>query len=126
MKFLTDETILFFLKCPENLELWETTLCPWLSEKFPAAELYVQRTQITLKGRIGFLVLSLPPRKLAPKGQPAILLTFGLRRSIQWERIASFAPISAHRITYHTLVRGPEDLDDVLLGYLQEAWEMAN
>lgn len=126
MKFLTDESTLFFLNRPENLALWEDYLAPWLEFQFPEAQMIVQKTQITLKGRISFLAISIPPRKFVLRGQPAILVTFGLGRTIQWNRIVSSAPISRNRITYHTLVQSPDDLDETLLEYLKESWEMAS
>lgn len=126
MKLLTAESILFFQRRPEAFRLWEEVLAPWLEQQFPEAEMKVQKTQITLKGRIGFLAISIPPGKLAAGDRSAILLTFGLNRTIAWSRIVAAVPISPHRITYHTLVHGPEDLDEALLTYLEEAWEMAN
>ena len=126
MKLLTEESILFFLKRPEALPLWEESLAPWLERQFPETVMKVQQTQITLKGRIGFLAISIPPGKLAAGDRSAILLTFGLDHAIEWHRIAMAVPISPTRITYHTVVRGPEDLDEELLFYLKEAWHMAN
>lgn len=124
MKFLTGEATLFFLQRPENLDLWEI-MAPWLEEHFPGAELTVQRTQLSFRRRIGFLFLSLPPKKYAPDGGPCIRVSFGLPRPLEDERVMASARITAKRYTHHTLVREPEDLDEWLLGLLREAWEMA-
>lgn len=121
MKFLTNEATLFFLKRPENLDLWET-MGAWLEAHFPEAELTVQGTQLSFRRRIGFLLLSLPPKKF---GTPCIRVSFGLPHPLEGERVLASARISAKRYTHHTLVRGPEDLDSWLLACLEEAWEMA-
>lgn len=121
MKFLTNEAALFFLKRPESVDLWET-MGAWLEAHFPEAELTVQGTQLSFRRRIGFLFLSLPPKKL---GGPCIRVSFGLPHPLEGERVLASARISAKRYTHHTLVRRPEDLDSWLLACLEEAWEMA-
>lgn len=126
MKFQTNEATLFFLQRPESLPLWEGHLAPWLEEHFPEAELNVQKTQITLRSRISFLALSLPPRRCDPQRQGVLRLSFGLDRLLEWDRIDAVTQISARRFTYHTLVRSREDLDEALLTLLREAWEMAS
>lgn len=121
MRFLTNEATLLFLQRPENLDLWET-MAAWLEGHFPEAEMTVQRTQLSFRRRIGFLFLSLPPKKY---GAPCIRVSFGLPHPLEGERVLASARISAKRYTHHTLVRGAEDLDGWLLGCLEEAWEMA-
>ena len=124
MKFLTDEATLFFLQRPEDLDLWET-LAAWVEAHFPAAEMTVQRTQISFRRRYGFMFLSLPPKKYAPEGMPCIRVSFGLPRPLEGERVMASACISAKRYTHHTLVCRPEDLDQWLLDLLEESWDMA-
>ena len=124
MKFLTDEAALFFLQRPEDLPLWEA-MGPWLETYFPDAEMIVHRTQITFRRRTGFLFLSLPPRKYAPKGTPCIQVSFGLFRPLSDRRVFASAHPTARRYTHHTLVHGPEELDAWLLNLLCEAAEAA-
>ena len=121
MKFLTGDAALFFLQRPENLDLWET-VGAWLEGHFLEAEMTVQGTQLSFRRRIGFLFLSLPPKKY---GAPCIRVSFGLSHPLAGERVQASACISARRYTHHTLVRQPKDLDDWFLACLEEAWDMA-
>jgi hypothetical protein len=54
-----------------------------------------------------------------------VALCLFLPRTVHDHRI-SRKPISAGRIVYHVVnVRGPDDVDDVVKGWITEAWETA-
>lgn len=124
MKFLTNEATLFFLQRPETLPLWES-MAPWLEAHFPEAIMTVHKTQITFARRTGFLFLSLPPRKYAPKGgNPCIQVSFGLFRPCEHPLVFASAQPTARRFTHHGLVCRMKDLES-LLPLLEEAHALA-
>lgn len=64
--------------------------------------------------------------KTGCRGSVRYFADLWLDHAIEWHRLPWWIPFSPTRITYHTVVRGPEDLDEELLFYLKEAWHMAN
>ena len=52
---------------------------------------------------------------------PYITVTFGLGAPCNDKRIAVVTEAAPNRWTHHTLVHSPEDIDDVLLGWLKSA-----
>ena len=123
MNFLTDEATLFFLQRPETLPLWEA-LAPVLAAEFPEAVMTVHKTQITFARRMGFLFLSLPARKYAPKGTACIQVSFGLFRPCDHPLVFASAQPTARRFTHHALVKSREDLEP-LGPWLTEAYALA-
>ena len=49
---------------------------------------------------------------------------FLLSRSLEDPRISKTLPLSANRIAYFVDLRGPEEVDATLLGWLAEAYEL--
>ena len=80
------------------------------------------KTQITFSGKYGFAFVSHPRRK---KDQ-GVLVSFGLFHRQESDRIHYASEPYPGRWTHHMLVQQPEEIDDELMGWIQEAYWFAN
>lgn len=112
------DLLLFFDRKPEALALYES-LFRRLEAAFPDASVKVQKTQISFYGRHLFAAVSLPRRRLP---EPCIVLTLGLNRRLPSPRIAVASEPYPGRWTHHLEISGEGEVDEELLGWLEEAW----
>ncbi len=122
MSFLTGDAMLFFDGRPAELDLY-CQFAPWLAEHFPEAVLDVQKTQLTFRSPRFFCAISI--RRMVRRPKPYLVLTFGLFRPLDHPRVALSAHPTPKRWTHHVLLAGPEDWDETVLDWLNEAWDLS-
>lgn len=89
---------------------------------FPDAAVKVQKSQISFYGRHLFAAVSLPLRRKKTWPEECIIVTFGLGAKVEDPRIAVAVEPYPNRWTHHVLVSRPEEVDEKLLSWLQEAY----
>ena len=114
----------FFSQEEGSLELFEMLNNRILEEcgEYSTVHVKVQKTQITYSNlRVFACVSLLRVRRKSEMPHPYITVTFGLGAPCNDKRIAVVTEAAPNRWTHHTLVHSPEDIDDVLLGWLKSA-----
>ena len=67
-----------------------------------------------------------PPFKVRGRPEHYIVVSFAADRRIDHPRIVSVAEPYPHRWTHHVLVSCPEDVDDKLLDWVEQAYRLTN
>ena len=118
------DELLFFDQMPAMLPVY-ARLCEQLAAAYPDLGIRVGKSQISFRNRYGFAAASLPWRRV--KGWPAeyLLVTFGLARRLDDPRIAQAVEPYPNRWTHHVLVQTPEEVDETLLRWIDEAYWFA-
>lgn len=121
-----DEKILFFfVGHMQALPLYEK-LEGQILNRNPQAVVKVAKTQITFSDGCGFAFVSFNPCRRAGERPPVwMTVSFGLGRRVQSPRIDVATEPYPGRWTHHVMVGSPEQIDEELLGWIQEAWEFA-
>ena len=116
-----DNDILFFREHPEALPIYER-LENAIMTQIPDVIIKTAKTQITFASKRGFAFVSFNPCRKA-KERPAIWLTvtFGLGYRKESTRIDGAAEAYPGRWTHHVMVGTPDEIDEELLGWIQEA-----
>ena len=116
----TDE-LLFFNQKPQALPIYHR-LKQQLVQRIPGMTVRVSKTQIGFFNRRGFACVSFTPCRKAKDRPPVWLtVTFGLAEQTCSPRIDAATQPDPGRWTHHVMVGSAEELDDELLGWLQEA-----
>lgn len=92
---------------------------------FPEASVKVQKTQISFYERHLFAAVSLPLRRRKDWPKHCILVTFGLPIRVASPRIAVATEPYPNRWTHHVVVARAEEIDEELMGWLEEARRFA-
>ena len=118
------DELLFFDKMPAMLPVY-ARLREQLEAAYPDLGIRVGKSQISFCNRYGFAAASLPWRRV--KGWPAeyLLVSFGLARRLDDPRIAQAVEPYPNRWTHHVLVQTPEEVDETLLRWIDEAYWFA-
>lgn len=118
------DELLFFDKMPAILPVY-ARLREQLEAAYPDLGIRVGKSQISFRNRYGFAAASLPWRRV--KGWPAeyLLVSFGLARRLDDPRIAQAVEPYPNRWTHHVLVQTPEEVDETLLRWIDEAYWFA-
>lgn len=118
------DELLFFDKMPAMLPVY-ARLREQLEAAYPDLGIRVGKSQISFRNRYGFAAASLPWRRV--KGWPAeyLLVSFGLARRLDDPRIAQAVEPYPNRWTHHVLVQTPEEVDETLLRWIDEAYWFA-
>ena len=118
------DELLFFDKMPAMLPVY-ARLREQLEAAYPDLGIRVGKSQISFRNRYGFAAASLPWRRV--KGWPAeyLLVTFGLARRLDDPRIAQAVEPYPNRWTHHVLVQTPEEVNETLLRWIDEAYWFA-
>ena len=95
-------------------------------ERLPQTITRFRRSQITFAGRRGFAAVWIPPFKVRGRPEHYIVVSFAADRRIDHRRIVSVAEPYPHRWTHHVLVSCPEDVDDLLLDWVEQAFRLTN
>jgi hypothetical protein len=93
-------------------------------ESLGPVEMLIQQSQIAFRRNKSFAFAWMPGKYLKGRGAP-LVLTLGLRRrdlSPRWKTIVEPAP---GRFTHHMEIHSPNDMDDEVYVWLQEAWIQA-
>lgn len=115
---MSGEEAAFFAQWPELLPVYAALREALLGE-FARVEARVQRTQISLREKHVFAVVSLPRTRRRP-GQ--LIVSFGLPCRLDAPRIAQAVEPYPNRWTHHVMVERAEQVDAELLGWLREAY----
>lgn len=118
---MNQDILLFFDKHPEALPLYEA-----LEERILAeirdVKIKVRKTQITFSNKHNFAFVSfLPVRKAGERPDIYIVVTFGLSYRKESPRIDAATEPYPNRWTHHMLISRPEEIDDELMGWIEEA-----
>ena len=120
------ETISFFGEHRDALPLYEG-LEEQILAQIPDVKIKVSKTQITFANRRGFAFASFNPvRKAKERPEVWMTVTFGLSYRKESPRIDVATKPYPNRWTHHMLVRTPEEIDDELMGWIQEAHDFAS
>ena len=94
--------------------------------RIPDVKRKVAKTQITFADRRGFAFVSFNPCRKAKDRPPVwITVTFGLGYSKESPRIDVATEPYPGRWTHHVQVGSAEEIDEELLGWIQEAAEFS-
>lgn len=119
------EEFRFFDKQPAAFPIYEA-FAEKLFERFPAAAVRVQKTQITFSNRRVFACVSfLRVKKKAELPEPYFVLTLGLSYPLASARAAAKTEPYPGRWTTHIVVGAAAELDDELFAWLAQAYEFA-
>ena len=121
-----DNDILFFFgEHMDALPIYERLEARILAQ-IPDVKIKVAKTQITFAKRYGFAFVSFNPCRKA-KERPAVWMTvtFGLGYRKGSPRIDAATEPYPGRWTHHVMVGSAEEIDEELLGWIQEAAEFA-
>ena len=118
---MNQDILLFFDKHPEALPLYDA-----LEERILAeirdVKIKVQKTQITFSNKRNFAFVSfLPVRKAGERPDIYIAVTFGLSYRKESPRIDAATEPYPNRWTHHMLISQTEEIDDELMGWIEEA-----
>ena len=122
-----DNDILFFFgERMEALPMYERLENAILT-RIPDVKIKVAKTQITFANKRGFAFVSFNPCRKA-NDRPAVWMTvtFGLGCRKGSSRIDVATEPYPGRWTHHVMVGSAEEIDEELLGWIQEAAEFAN
>ena len=114
---MTGEVVLFFDKAPELLPLY-AALEEAVLARCPDARVLVMKSQIAFTVARRFAFASLRGRRL--------IVTFGLPYRVESPRIWQAVEPYPGRWTHHVILGSPEEIDDTLLGWMEEAWHFAS
>ena len=115
-----EELVRFFSRCPEMLPVYRA-LEDCINERCGNVDVRVQKTQITFTDRFGFAWASLPMRRRRDWPERCLVVSFGLAYRKESPRIAIAVEPYPHRWTHHVIVTCPEDIDDELMGWIDES-----
>ena len=118
------DILFFFDGKPAELALYQA-FCRRREAAFPDASVRVQKSQVSFYGKHFFAAASLPLRRRKDWPRECILVTFGLPIRLDSPRIAVAVEPYPNRWTHHVLVERPEQIDEELLSWLQEAYAFA-
>lgn len=115
------DIIFFFSEHLEALPLYEDLERQILSS-IENVTIKVQKTQISFSNRHNFAFVSfLPARKAKDRPKTWLTVTFGLPHLVESPRIDAAVEPYPNRWTHHVLISAPEEIDEALMGWIQEA-----
>ena len=118
---MDDRVLQFFEQMPEALPLYEKFEKEILSRVEDVC-IKVQKTQITYTNRHVFACVSFAKVRKAKERPPVyIVITFGLACKKESPRIDIVTEPYPNRWTHHVLVSREEEIDEELLGWVEEA-----
>lgn len=119
-----DELTRLFSAMPEMLPVYRV-LEDRINELCGNVDVRVQKTQVTFSDRFGFAWASLPVRRRRGWPERCLVVTFGLGCRREDPRIAVATEPYPGRWTHHVLVERPEDVDDELMGWIEESHQFS-
>ena len=119
------ESLRVFEKVPGAWALY-LVLVKKLRERIPGLSLKVGKTEVAFYRRHRFGSASLlAVRRKAQRPSPYLTVSFGLADPVESPRIDAKTEPYPRRWTHHLMIGSPEEIDQELLGWLQEAAEFA-
>ena len=126
MRELESDTLMFFDLHQNALSLYQT-FEELLYASFPVVNKRVQKTQITFYNRHVFACISFARvKRKAELPEGYMVITLGLHRPLESERVAAKTEPYPGRWTLHIVVSRPEELDEELISWIREAYDFAN
>lgn len=121
-----DEGITFFFgEHMDALPMYER-LEEWILSQIPNVRIKAAKTQITFANKRGFAFVSFNPcRRAKERPEVWMTVTFGLGYHKESSRIDATVEAYPGRWTHHVMVGNPDEIDEELLGWIQEAAEFA-
>ena len=118
---MNSDILFFFEEHMDALPMYERLENAILTQ-IPDVKIKVAKTQITFAKRYGFAFVSFNPCRSA-KNRPAVwvTVTFGLGYRKESPRIDVVTEPYPGRWTHHVMVGTPDEIDEELLGWIQEA-----
>lgn len=83
------------------------------------------KTQVSFASKRTFAWVWPPIRRVKNRPESYVVLTIGLRRRLEDPRVVEAVEPRPGRWTHHLLVTRPGDLDETVLGWLEEAYRIA-
>lgn len=114
------DLLFFFDGHPLELALYQL-LYHRMCAAFPQGRVKVQKSQISFYQRRLFAAASLPIRRKKTWPERCLVVTAGLNRRLDSPRVAAAVEPYPGRWTHHILLTAPEEIDDALLDWLEEA-----
>ena len=118
------DELLFFNQYPQLQPLYEA-LREELLCRHPDVKVRVSKTQLSFYNRHLFAMVALPLRRKKDWPKVFLQLSFGLEYRLESPRIAVAVEPYPNRWTHHVLLTSPEQLDEELFGWLEEAYDFA-
>ena len=123
---MDNDILFFFAEHMEALPIYQRLEGAILT-RIPDVKIKVAKTQITFANKRGFAFVSFNPCRKA-KDRPAVWMTisFGLGCRRESPRIDVATQPYPGRWTHHVMVGSPGEIDEELLGWIQEAAEFSD
>ena len=121
---ITSDELVFFDRLPRYLPVY-TELKERLEERCPGMTVKISRTQISFRSRYVFAMVSLPYRRMKDWPKEYLMVSFGLGCRRESPRIVQSVEAYPGRFTHHVIVERAEELDEELLGWLDEAYRFS-
>ena len=118
------DVLRYFDQKPQEAALYEA-LFQRLCDVVPDASVKVQKSQISFYGRRLFAAASIPVRRKKSWPEHCLLVTFGLASRLDSPRIAVAVEPYPNRWTHHVVIDRPEQLDEELMGWVRDAYDLA-
>lgn len=119
------DELMFFDRHRAALPLYEA-FAGVLLQRFPAASVRVQKTQITFTNCHIFACVSFARvKKKAELPDPYLVITLGLPDALSSDRVAVKTEPYPGRWTTHIVVGAPADFDEEFWGWVGRAYEFA-
>ena len=120
-----EDALLFFAGHPQVYPLYRT-LEEELLRRWPQTGIKVQKTQIAFTDRHIYACVSfLRAKRKAELPEHYFVLTLGLGYPLASERVAAKTEPYPGRWTTHIVLSDPEELDEELYGWVEQAHELA-
>ena len=118
---MDEKALLFFQQDMEALPLYER-LESLILDRIPDVQIKVQKSQISFYNRHMFACVSFAKvRKAKERPDHYIVVTFGLDHRLDSPRIDVATEPYPNRWTHHVLISSPSEINDELMGWIQEA-----
>ena len=118
---MDEKALLFFQQDMEALPLYEQ-LESLILDRIPDVQIKVQKSQISFYNRHMFACVSFAKvRKAKERPDHYIVVTFGLDHRLDSPRIDVATEPYPNRWTHHVLISASSEIDDELMGWIQEA-----
>ena len=119
------DVLRFFAQHPDALPLYEA-LAQRVFRTVENTVIKVQKTQISFYNRRLFACVSFARvRKKADCPEPFLVVTFGLDHKVESPRVDVATEPYPNRWTHHVLISNTAEIDDELMGWIQEAGRFA-
>lgn len=119
------DVLRFFAQHPDALPLYEA-LAQRVFRTVENTVIKVQKTQISFYNRRLFACVSFARvRKKADCPEPFLVVTFGLDHKVESPRVDVATEPYPNRWTHHVLLSDAAEIDEELMGWIQEAGRFA-